>query len=83
MPLTKDANRVPMQIFSPDGAFDATAGTVDVENIDAISPGGAVNYRVRAADPWMPLQAGDVLGVGHLLTVDIDADVTLGFMNRR
>ena len=83
MPLSRDNNRVPMQIFSPDGAFDAVSGTVDVEDFNAITPGGVVNYRVRAADPWLPLQAGDVLGVAHLLTIDIDADVTLGFMNRR
>ena len=78
--LSRDNNRVPMQIFSPDGAFDATAGTVDVKDYNAITPGGVVNYRVRPADPWLPLQAGDVLGVGHLITIDIDADVTLGFM---
>ncbi len=83
MPLPRDANRVPMQIFSPDGAIDATAGTVDVKDYSAITPGGVVNYMVRPADPWLPLQPGDVIGVGHLLTIDIDADVTLGFMNRR
>jgi hypothetical protein len=69
-----------MQIWSPDGAVDATAGTVDVKDYTAVSPGGLVNYRVRPADPWMPLQPGDVIGVKHLVTIDLDADVTLGFM---
>jgi hypothetical protein len=78
--LSRDANRVPMQIFAPEGAIDVTAGTVDVKEYSAISSSGNVNYRVRPADPWMPLLAGDVLGVDHLITIDLDGNVTLGFM---
>jgi hypothetical protein len=78
--LSRDKNRVSMQIFAPEGAIAITAGTVDVKEYSAITADGNVNYRVRPADPWMPLLAGDVLGVGHLITIDLDGDVTLGFM---
>jgi hypothetical protein len=78
--LSRDKNRVPMQIFAPDGAIDVTAGTIDVKEYSAISPAVSINYRVRPADPWMPLNPGDVIGVGHLVTVDIDADSVIGFM---
>jgi hypothetical protein len=78
--LPHDNNHKIMQIFSPDGAISATAGTIDVAEYSAISPAVSINYRVRPADPWMPLNPGDVIGVGHLVTVDIDADSVIGFM---
>ena len=78
--LSRDRNRVPMQLFAPEGAIDVTAGTIDVKDYSAITAKNDLMYRVRPTDPWMPMVMGDVLGVGHLVSIDIDTDTTLGFM---
>jgi hypothetical protein len=78
--LSRDKNRVPMQIFAPEGAIAVTAGTVDVKDYSAITTNADLSYRVRPTDPWMPFVVGDVLGVGHLVTIDFDTDTTIAFM---
>ena len=80
MAVPKDQNRIALQVFSPDGTMDVPAGDVDVMGVGVVTFADDVNYKVKDTEPAMPLQAGMPLGVGHLVSINIDVATTMAYM---
>ena len=82
MPLSKDANRVPLQIFAPNDIYDAPT-VVDCNELTAIMVTEDTNFSLVSGGPSIPLKAGDCIGVAHLAECHIDPAQTIGVMERR
>ncbi len=79
MPLSKDANRVPLQVFAPNDIV-SVGTTVDCNGIAAIMFTQDTNFSLVSGGAALPFKAGEAVGVRHLVECYIDVAQDIGIM---